>query len=250
MLNYLFLQQPTEIPTWLPLKPHPKKKTKLCMIYPSATEVIYKESIIRHHLFCRAALVLHFGQTSFWHIKRNYTWGIFKLDQFPNSSNHTDTEHSCTSNTEGVGWWQAALSSSDKFQHKSCTLKNKHQEMTGLAMLILFLVRYVEKSEQGRYGYKKTQNKNSPNPSKGLPNWSQLFSTSYPPYSLIAPLRVSTGAETVVHSGSQCGSFLPNQSRDAQFATIEFCFQHAFQYLAHSYYCFMWHKQLYCQCGT
>lgn len=122
--------------------------------FASASAVIYKDSITRHHLFCRAAVV-DIGQTSFWHIKKSYTWGIFKLDQFPKSSNHTDTEHSCTSNTEGVGWWQAALSSSDKFQQTSCSLKNKHQEMTDLAVLILFLVRYLEKSEQGWYGYKK-----------------------------------------------------------------------------------------------
>lgn len=133
----------TEIPTWLPLKPHPKKKTKLCMIYPSASGVIYKDNITRHHLFCRAAVVLHFGQTSFWHIKRSYTQVIFNLDQFPNSRNHTATQHSYTSNTEGVGWWQAALSSSVKFEHQSCTLKNKHQEMTDLAVLILLLVRLV-----------------------------------------------------------------------------------------------------------
>lgn len=142
MFNYLFLQQPTEIPIWLPLKPHPNKKTKLCMIYTSASGVIYKDSITRHHLSCRAAVVLHFGQTSFWHIERSYTQVIFNLDQFPNSSNHTDTQHSCTSHREGVGPRQAALSSSDKLQQKSCTLKNKHQEMTDLAVLTLLLVRW------------------------------------------------------------------------------------------------------------
>lgn len=167
MLNYLFLQQPTEIPTWLPLKPHPKKKAKLCMIYPSAGGVIYKDSISRHHLFCSAAVVLHFRQTSFWHIERSYTRVIFNLDQFPNSSSHTDTQHSCTSHREGVGPRQAALSSSDKSQQKSCTLKNKHQEMTDLAVLILLLVRWCGEIRTGLVWIQKNpKNKNSPNPSK------------------------------------------------------------------------------------
>lgn len=153
-IQLFLLQQPTVIPTWMPLKPHPKKTSLFCMIHSSSGGAIYKD-VIRYHLFRRAAVVLHCGQTSFWHIQVSYTQVIFNLDQFPNSSNHTDI---CTSNTEGVGRQHAAPSSSDKLEQKSYTLQNKHQEMTDLAGLLLLLVRSCGEIRTGNwYGHTQKQ---------------------------------------------------------------------------------------------
>lgn len=71
-------------------------------------------------------------------------------------------------------------------------------------------------------------------------------------FTLIAPLRASTGAvapsadaQRIAECwswdcGSQCGSLLLNQNTVAQFTTVESCSPH----LAHSYSCYMWHKQM------
>lgn len=196
------------------------------MIYPSASGVIYRDSTTRHHLFCRAAVVLHFGQTSFWHIERSYTQVIFNLDQFPNSSNHTDTQHSCTSNREGVGPWQAALSSSDKFQQKSCTLKNKHQEMTDLAMLMLLLVRRCGEIITGLVWIKKKpRTKTHQTQLRIIKLKSALqhrHSTTEGQYSSSGSFSRCSENRWILKPRlwlTQCSSLLPNQSTVAQFAT-------------------------------